>query len=361
MLESYLSKTYSEIHMPFRFATPWAFLLLLPLAFAAWRLLRRPKRPRAVPFAPVAFIPSGGFSLRATLARATPFVIVAALALLVIAAARPQTFLSRERRSANAIAIAMAVDVSGSMMALDLAGDPNADDAPTRLDVVKDEFASFISRRPDDLVTLVTFGGYASTRSPLTADHRALLQYLKAVSVPGLDEDEGPVAADEAMTAVGDGLVTACARLQECDLATKIVVLLSDGVSNAGVVQPAKAAAIAAELGIKVYAIGVGSRNGVAPFRTVRFGRPAVVAGRVEFDEAELKGIASTTGGRYYSVSDRSELDDIMREIDALEKTRVESDVFNNYTERFVTPLLAGAFLLALAVAMNLFAVRRPI
>lgn len=349
--------------MSFRFATPWAFLLVLPLAFAAWRLLRRPTRPRAVPFAPVALVPSAGLGLRAALVRSAPFALLAGLALLVVAAARPQTFLSRQRRSANAIAIAMAVDISGSMMALDLADDPTDPKAPTRLDVVKDEFASFIARRPDDLVTLVTFGGYASTRSPLTADHRALLQYLKAVSVPGsgADEDEGPLAADEAMTAVGDGLVTACARLQECDLKTKIVVLLSDGVSNAGVVAPDKAASIAAELGVKVYAIGVGSRNGIAPFRAMRFGRPMVATGPVEFDEAELRGIASATGGRYYGVRDRAELDDIMREIDALEKTRVESDVYTNYTERFATPLLCGAALLVLAAAANLAALRRPI
>lgn len=348
--------------MSFRFAAPWAFLLLLPLAFAAWRMLRRPRRPRAVPFAPVSFMPAASFSIRAAIARVTPFIFIAAFALLVLAAARPQTSFSRERHAANSIAIAMAVDISGSMEALDLAPDPTANNAPTRLDVVKDEFSRFISRRPDDLVTLVTFGGYASTRSPLTADHRALLQYLKAVSVPGSSsDDEGVVSADEAMTAVGDGLVTACARLQECDLKTKIVVLLSDGVSNAGVTTPDKAAEIAHELGIKVYAIGVGSGSGRAPFRTVRFGRPTVALGYVEFNEAELQSIAETTGGRYYAVSDRDRLDDVMREIDALEKTRVESDVFVNRTERFFAPLAAGVALLVLASALNLFSIQRPI
>ena len=348
--------------MTFRLATPWAFLFLLPLAFAAWRMLRRPRRPRAVPVAPAALVAGAAFSPRTVAARAAPPLLLAGLALLVVAAARPQTSLSRERRAANAIAIAMAVDVSGSMMALDLAPDPAADNAPTRLDVVKDEFASFIARRPDDLVTLVSFGGYASTRSPLTADHRALLQYLKEVKVPGTGgDDEGPMAADETMTAVGDGLVTACARLQECDLATKIVVLLSDGVSNAGVVEPSKAASIAAELGIKVYTIGVGSRNGVAPFRAFRYGRPVIGTGRVEFDEAELKGIASATGGRYYSVRDRADFDEIMREIDALEKTRVEGETFTNRTEHFAAPLLCGAALVALAAVLNLFALKRPL
>lgn len=346
--------------MNFRFASPWAFILLLPLAFAAWRMLRRPPKPRAIPFAPVAFLPPGGTSLKTLAAHVAPFATLASFLLMVTAAARPQTFFARERHSSESIAIAMAVDISGSMMALDLAPDPAAKDAPTRLDVVKDEFASFINRRPDDLVTLVTFGGFASTRSPLTADHRALLRYLEEVKVPGTDDSEGPVSSEETLTAVGDGLVTACARLQEAKMATKIVVLLSDGVSNAGVNSPQRAAEIAKELGIKVYAIGVGSRTGLAPFKTKRFGQDTVVMGQVEFDERELRGLASATGGRYYGVADKRDLDDIMREIDSLEKTKVESDVFTNYTERFAQPLCAGALLLLAAIAMNLAAFGRP-
>lgn len=348
--------------MSFRFATPLAFLLALPLAFAAWRMLRRPTRPAAVPFAPLAAVPAPRLGWRMLLARCAPIAVVAAFAFLVVAAARPQTFVARERHSADSIAIAMALDVSGSMMALDLAPDPYAADAPTRLDIVKEEFARFIGRRPDDLVTLVTFGGFASTRSPLTADHRALLQYLKEVRVPGSGSDDGaPASSEETLTAIGDGLVTACARLQESDIATKIVVLLSDGVSNAGITEPKKAAAIAAELGVKVYAIGVGSRSGRAPFRTFRFGRPDVVPAYVEFDEGELRGIAEATGGRYYGVRDRKDFDDIMREIDSLEKTRVESDVFVNYSEKFAIPLAVGAFLLAAGVAANVATVGRMV
>lgn len=347
--------------MTFGFGNPWAFLLLLPLAAAGWRMLRKARKPRAVPFALARTVAAGGWSLRQAVARSVPYLHLAGMLLLVVAAARPQTSYSRQHRNADAIAIAMVVDVSGSMMALDMAKDPSDDDAPTRLDVVKDEFKAFIDRRPDDLVTLVTFGGYASTRSPLTADHRALRQYLKEVKVPGIGENDEAVSAEEAMTAVGDGLVTACARLQECELTTKIVVLLSDGVSNAGVSTPAKAAAIAEELGIKVYTIGVGAANGLAPFRVMRFGRPAVAMGRVEFDEAELRGIAETTGGQYFPARDRKELDAIMREIDSLEKTRVQSDIYINRTERFLLPLLCGAGLLAVAAAAGLLSQGRPV
>lgn len=348
--------------MSFRLASPSALLLILPLAFAAWRMLRRPSRPSGVPFAPLRAVPVPKFGWRMLLARSAPFAILASFAFFTVAAARPQTFVARERRSADSIAIAMVVDVSGSMMALDMASDPYASDAPTRLDVVKEEFARFIGRRPDDLITLVTFGGFASTRSPLTADHRALLQYLKAVHVPGsVAGDDTPATNEETLTAIGDGLVTACARLQESDIATKIVVLLSDGVSNAGITEPAKAAAIAKELGIKVYAIGVGSRNGRAPFRTMRFGRPDVATAYVEFDEGELRGIADATGGRYYGVRDRGDFDDVLREIDSLEKTRTEGDVFVNYSEKFAIPLALGALLLAAGVAANIATVGRMV
>lgn len=350
--------------MNFRFAAPWAFLLLLPLLIAAWRMLRRPRKPVAIPFAPIRFLPQRTATWRGVMVQALPWIFVAGVILLVVAAARPQTFFARERRSVDAIAIAMVVDVSGSMQALDLATNPHAPNAQTRLDVVKDEFGKFIDKRPDDLVTLITFGGFASTRCPLTADHDAVMQYLDAVAIPGTGaDDQGrQVSAEETLTAVGDGLTTACARLEESDLKTKVVVLLSDGVSNTGLVKPARAAAIAKELGIKVYAIGIGSKTGKAPFRTHdAFGRSVVATGIVEFDEAELKALSKTTGGRYYSVTDKDGFSAVMEEIDALEKTHVERDVYNNYNERFAMPLLCGAALLVLAVSAGLLCLHRPL
>lgn len=350
--------------MNFRFAAPWLFLFLIPLFFAAWRMLRRPSRPTAIPFAPIRFLPTKTATWRGFMVRALPWFFTVGASLLIVAAARPQTFFARETRSVDAIAIAMVVDVSGSMQALDLASNPHAPNAQTRLDVVKDEFGKFIDKRPDDLISLITFGGFASTRCPLTADHGAVMQYLDTVAIPGMGaDDEGrQVSSEETLTAVGDGLTTACARLQESELKTKIVVLLSDGVSNTGLVKPTRAAAIAKELGIKVYAIGIGSKTGQAPFRTHdAFGRSIVAMGLVEFDEAELKSLSETTGGRYYSVTDKAGFSAVMKEIDALEKTHVERDVYNNYNERFVVPLLTGAALLVLAVSVGLICLRRPL
>ncbi len=350
--------------MEFRFASPFAFLLLLPLAFAAWRLFRRSRAVVALPFAPMHRLPQRSAGWRSAVARATPWLFLAGGLALVVAAARPQSFFARERRSVDAIAIAMAVDVSGSMEALDLtSGRPEDPGAQTRLDVVKTTFADFIAERPDDLIALIAFGGYASTRSPLTADHDALLQILKATTIPKPDFDEQgrQISSEELLTAIGDGLTTACARLQDAEPKTKIVVLLTDGISNTGICTPERAAEIASKLGIKVYCIGVGT-TGRAPFK-VRdgFGRDVIALGEVAINEPQLKGIAETTGGRYFNVRDQKGFRAAMEEINKLETTRVTRNVYNHYNERFAPFLFAGAALVLLAVLANSLILRRPL
>ena len=157
--------------------------LLAPLALTAWRLLRRGRRA-GVRFSAIGRIAPNAAGWRAKVAAATPFVLLLGLSLLVVAAARPRTSLAREKKSVDAIAIAMTVDVSGSMDALDLTprGERFSRET-TRLAVVKKLFAEFVAKRPDDLIGLVTFGGFASTRCPLTADHEALLQVLGGVQI----------------------------------------------------------------------------------------------------------------------------------------------------------------------------------
>ena len=230
------------------FANPLMFLLLLPIAFAAWRLLRRGRRS-GIRFSAVGRLPAKAAGWRAQVAALTPLILLAGLALLTVAAARPRTSLAHEKKSVDAIAIAMTVDVSGSMDALDLTpkGERFSRET-TRLAVVKKLFAKFVEQRPDDLIGLVTFGGYAATRSPLTADHEALLNVLKGVEIPSIavDAQGRAIAQDEQMTAIGDGLATALARLKDAKPKTKIVILLSDGVSNTGAVEPDEAAAAAA-------------------------------------------------------------------------------------------------------------------
>ena len=342
------------------FAWPLCFLLSVPLALAAWRMLRRGRRA-GIKFAPVRRLPARTAGWRARVANLAPWFFLAGAALLIIAAARPRTSLARSSRSVDAIAIAMAVDVSGSMEALDFTS-RGASTEKTRLDVVKEMFAKFVEARPDDLIGLVTFGGFASTRAPLTADHEVLLHVLKGVQVPSVayDANGRPVDQEEQMTAIGDGLATAIARVKDAAMKSKIVILLSDGVSNTGAVEPDAAAAAAAKLGIRVYTIGVGTRSNRTPFR-VRdmFGRSAIQYADMSFDESQLKSIASKTGARYFGVRDEGGLKAALEEIDSLEKTTLDRTAYQRWNEYFPWFLVPGAALLLFAVSLQMFASRR--
>lgn len=344
------------------FATPWALFLFVPIALAAWRLLRRGRKV-GIKFSAVGRLPAKTAGWRAQVSWLTPFVLLAGLSLLTIAAARPRSQLARGNRSVDAIAIAMTVDVSGSMDALDLT--PRGEQfsrETTRLAVVKKRFAEFIEKRPDDLIGLVTFGGYAATRSPLTADHEALLNVLKGVQIPSIaiDAQGQAIAGDEQMTAVGDGLATALLRLKDAKPKSKIVILLSDGVSNTGAVEPDEAAATAAKMGVRVYAIGVGTRSRRTPiFGRDFFGRATIQYADMTFDEKQLKSIAAKTGGIYFSVNDRDSLEKALDEIDQLETTKLDADTYDRWNEHFVGFLLPGALLVLLAVSLSMFATRR--
>ena len=344
------------------FANPWFLLLGLPLAFAAWRLLRR-GRKAGIKFSAVGRLPANAAGWRAKVAAASPFLLLVGLSLLVVAVARPRSPLARESKSVDAIAIAMTVDVSGSMDALDLTppGERFSRET-TRLAVVKKLFAEFVSKRPDDLIGLVTFGGYAATRSPLTADHEALLNVLKGVQIPSiaLDAEGRAISREEQMTAIGDGLATALARLKDAKPKSKIVILLSDGVSNTGAVEPDEAAAAAEKMGVKVYAIGVGTKARRTPIiGRDFFGRETVQYADMTFDEKQLTSIAKKTGGTYFPVNDRKSLQAALDEIDKLETTELEAMAYDRWEEHFVAFLLTGALMVFFAVSLSMAATRR--
>ena len=346
--------------MNFSFAWPLCFLLFAPLALAAWRMLRRGRRA-GIKFAPVGRLPAKTAGWRARVANLSPWFFLVGAALLVVAAARPRTSLARSSRSVDAIAIAMTVDVSGSMEALDFMASGSRTER-TRLDVVKEVFAKFVKARPDDLIGLITFGGYASTRAPLTADHEVLLHVLKGVQVPTVTYDRSgrPVDQEETMTAIGDGLATAIARVKDAEMKSKIVILLSDGVSNTGAVEPDAAAAAAAKLGVRVYTIGVGTHSRRTPFRARDvFGRTRIQYADMSFDESQLKSIAAKTGARYFGVRDEGGLKAALEEIDSLEKTTLDRTVYQRWNEYFPPFLLAGAFLVLFAVSLQMLASRR--
>ena len=309
------------------FAAPWAFLLFLPWAFAAWRLFR-PRRAAsgAIPFAVLSRIPRRT-SPRQRLRAVPPVLLLAGLAAGIVALARPQTRLRRVSTQADAVAIAMVFDVSYSMMNPDMA-DGATTSTKTRLDAAKEAFREFVGRRPSDLVGLVTFGTWAETLAPLTLDHAALDHILNGIEI---HEDESA-----ASTAIGDGLAMGCARLEQAtNVASHVAVLLTDGQNNAGEINPLQAAAAAKALGIRVYTIGIGDKEAVRGFFGVAGYRDAV-------DAKTLTAIAEATGGRFFRARDAKALDRAMEEIDELEKTSVDQTVWEDRTEHY-EPWLAGA------------------
>lgn len=336
----------------FRFADPYYLLLLLPLCAAGWAILA-PRNNHGILFAPTHRLPQIKFTWRKTFATLTPWLFLAGTGLAIIALARPQTVFAKTAHRTNAIAIQMAVDISGSMEALDFS---TRDNPRTRLDVVKETFAQFIAKRTDDLIGLITFGGYAASRAPLTIDHSALLHILKGVQIPqpALDANGQLTNQEELLTAIGDALISACARLDKAAIKSKIIVLLSDGESNTGQIKPHDAAKAAQALGIKVYTIGIGS-NGNAPFmaRDV-FGRNVIQYAPVRIDEDLLRHIAQTTGGQYFHVKDPKGLSRALADIDKLEKTDVRKETYDQYTELFPRCLWPGMLSLVLAVSLNM-------
>ena len=347
----------------FRFADPHYFLLLFPVGLAAWRVFGA-RRRTGILFAPMQRLPSGRTSWRTYAVHACSAAALSGLILAVFALARPQTVFSRSRRSADIIALEMVVDVSGSMEALDLSiQTPAGKKYRTRLDAVKETFADFVADREGDLIGLVTFGGYATTRAPLTTDTAALLHVLKGVEIPkpARGKDGRILDEDELMTAIGDALVTACARIKDAEAKSRVIVLLSDGESNTGIIKPEAAIKTAKELGIKVYTIGIGTR-GRAPFRTRDiFGRETIQYGAVSLDERLLRNIAQKTGGQYFNVSDPKGLEKAMSSVDKLETTRIEEDIYNQYNELFPRFLLSALGLVVLGTGLNMLIARRII
>lgn len=343
----------------FRFAGPYYFFLLIPLILAFWAVYARRVKQGTI-FAPTSRLPPAQSSWRKLLRIVLPAVFLSGLVLAIIALARPQTVFSRTSVKANAIAVQMVVDVSGSMQALDFSA---SDKYRTRLDVVKETFIKFIERRTEDLIGLVTFGGFATCRVPLTIDHGVLIHCLKGVETPRpILDAKGQVAnQEELLTAIGDAMATACARLENVDIKSKVIVLLSDGESNTGIIKPDEAIKAAQKLGIKVYTIGVGS-NGRAPFLAKdMFGRNTIQYAEVRIDEQLLRRIADATKGQYFNVRDPKGLTKAMNEIDKLEKTAIKREIYNQYDEWYPYFLIPGLALLILAAFFNVLSFKEII
>ncbi len=271
-----------------------------------------------------------------------------AVAAFIVALARPQFGQEHTQVHASGIDMVLAVDVSTSMEALDMQheGEPS-----NRIDTVRGVVQTFIDERPNDRIGLVAFAGAPYLVSPLTLDHDWLQGNLGRLTT-GMVEDG---------TAIGSALAASVNRLRDdTNAKSKIVILLTDGVNNAGKVQPVLAAQAAAAEGIKVYTIGVG-RQGKAPMPVVgNDGRRRIVMADVEVDETTLKAIAETTNGTFFRATDAESLAAIYQEIDAMEKTTRTVERLQSYSERFSWAAFPGLALLGLELLTS-FGVRRRI
>ncbi len=325
-----------------RFANPYLLWLLVLLApMIAYYIYRTLQGGAAIRISTIEGVRRAPRTLRYWL-RHAPFVLrCAAFVLLVVALARPQDVDEQRRSSAEGIDIMLAVDVSGSMLARDF--------KPDRTTAAKEVAGSFIADRYGDRLGLVVFAGEAFTQSPLTTDQSTLQTMLSRIR-SGIIEDG---------TAIGNGLATAINRLRESDAKSKVIILLTDGVNNRGEIAPLMAADIAADMGIKVYTIGVGTR-GKAPYPVVdMFGNMSFQPMDVEIDEKTLEGIAERTGGRYFRATDNDKLQSIYDEINQLEKSKVEVTDYTVYHERFLALLLAALGVLLLEFVFSNIILKR--
>jgi len=304
---------------------------LLPLA---WMLLRRGRaRGLAWPSAPA--LRAAGRSRWVLLRHAQPILRLVGLGLLIVALARPQASDADGKRSAEGLDVMLVVDTSGSMRAQDFEINGQR---PSRLEVIKQVIADFITARPDDRIGLVVFGSEAFTQAPLTLDQNVLLAFLNQIK-PGMAGDA---------TAIGDGLATAVRRIADVKGKGRVVILLTDGANNAGRIDPVNAAEAAAAVGVKVYTVGVGSRGKV----------PIIANGQmqqieVDIDEPLMERVANTAGGRYFRATDTKTLAEIYDTIDRLEKTRAEIAVRENRRELFPKFLWAALLVLLLELGFG--------
>ncbi len=273
--------------------------------------------------------------------RHSPFILrMLAVACIIVALARPQTRNDEELVSGEGVDIVLCIDVSGSMLAQDF--------TPNRLEAAKEVAANFVDSRPTDRIGLVIFSGESFTQCPVTTDKTILKSQISSIQ-SGLLEDG---------TAIGSGLATSVDRLKSSKSKSKVVILLTDGENNGGLIDPSTAKEIAKSLGIRVYTIGVGT-EGTAPVPVQTPGGIVMQREQVNIDEKLLTQIAQETGGKYFRAKDNMGLQNIYAEIDKLEKSRIEVTALRRFNEKFVPFAIAAALLLALEMLLRLTIFRK--
>jgi Ca-activated chloride channel family protein len=261
-----------------------------------------------------------------------------ALSSLIVAMARPRTVdISNQTKTTRGIDIVMAIDVSGSMLAKDL--------KPNRMEALKDVAANFVNERPNDRIGLVLYASEAYTKTPVTSDKAVVLEAIKGIKYDTVLQDG---------TGIGMGLATAVNRLKDSKAKSKVIILMTDGVNNAGFIEPETAADIAKQYGIKVYTIGIGT-NGMAdfPYQMTPSGQILFQMMKVEIDEQLLKNIARKTDGQYFRATSNSKLAEIYASINKLETSEIKELRFYDYDEKYRPFVWLAGFLILLELGLR--------
>ena len=352
--------------------SPW-FLLLAALAplsvlVGGWRR-RRSRADAAIRFSNVSALRGIRPTARLRLRFFTPLLRVAVLALLAAALARPQRGSEIAPEHSEGISIVMAVDISNSMTTPDFKIDGKD---VSRLEATKKVFRDFVKGtgglkgRPQDEIGIVTFAGYAVPAAPATLDHGVLVEILDRMKTFALPDDrrklrgmDQEMLQEETSTALGDGLAMAVSHVKDLKTKSKVIILMSDGAQTTGILQPEEGAALARDLGIKIYSIGIGQAGIVLRKMTDAFGFERLQRVQSDLDEETLKAVAETTGGKYFNAATTDALTDVYGAIDALERSKIESQRYYRYDERFQAIALAALGLLVLEVILSQTFLRR--
>lgn len=318
------------------FASPYFLyiLIIIPL-LVVWYVFLGRKHQAYVKFTDTSFFAGLPRSWKVYVRHILFALEMCALALLIVALARPQSSSKNQKINVEGIDIVLTMDISSSMLAQDL--------KPDRLEAAKNVAADFVKGRPGDRMGLVVFASETFTQVPLTTDHNMLLNMLKDMQC-GMLEDG---------TAIGDGLASSVSRLKDSEAISKVVILLTDGDNNAGSVDPATAAEMAKIFGIRVYTIGAGTR-GTAPYPVqTPFGGIQYQQIPVNINEPLLQQIADETGGKYYRATSNEKLQQIYDEIDQLERSKIEINEFTRVHEEFLPLVIWSLALLLLAFILR--------
>jgi Ca-activated chloride channel family protein len=321
------------------------FLLLLLIPYVMWYFLYRKKTEPTMRMSDTYAYQFAPKSWRIRLIHLPMLLRMLTMIMVIFALARPQTHTSWGSKTVEGIDIMLAMDVSTSMLAEDL--------KPNRIEAAKNVAGEFISGRPDDNIGLTIFAGEAFTQCPMTTDHQSLLNLLHNVrtdiAARGLIQDG---------TAIGMGLANAVSRLKDSKTKSKIVILLTDGSNNSGDLSPLTSAQIAKSLGIRVYTIAVGTK-GVAPYPMIVGGTTQYVNMRADVDTGTLTQIAAQTDGNFYRATNTAELKQIYKDIDKLEKTKLDVKKFSKHFEAYQPFALVAVLALLLEIVLRITVFRR--